>query len=402
MAYLIEFTRRMTLCSSCNRRLKFGYRRFGPAEVKCGYCGNFHSTNLKQWAEYSTQEKSRLALSEILFPSCTGIPVTGCNNILVLVVFCSFLCSIPAILGVLPLDFLRSVLDRDTQIYMEMIEFAYISLCGFWIYPALMGVRLFLMVRESNDYSRSKIPPVWKVLPTIHRPKPALVAVAFLSAGFCIAAGLMTPSLYRFVVRGQNQTIPYPVASPSPSLPLSPLPNDKKECSPNTLIQSRENLELPGYVDIVKVKSTLSGSVITVVIYLREIPDELTINNRNVEENHLEMAWGIDMDTDNNPNTGDWGIIGEYKGFDFELSAARWKSGEERKGRLNDLFDTQTSIWRMSKNIGNGHWEVNQAENSLSLTGNIEGITTNSYITIFAFARDAEGSPVEDIICSKE
>jgi hypothetical protein len=137
VAYLVTYTIRKTLCPSCGRRIRWGYRRFGPSEVKCGHCGTTSSSNLKQWLDFSTSQKIGVAINELLFPSWTGIPVTGCSNILVLVLLCSFLCMIPVIIGMVPLDLLKSSLDDSAQAFVGMIELVYASFCGMLIYPTL-------------------------------------------------------------------------------------------------------------------------------------------------------------------------------------------------------------------------------------------------------------------------
>jgi hypothetical protein len=112
-------TYRFPVCPMCRCRLRGGWPRFGPAVVKCGYCGATVQTGLKEWASYPTVRRVFLAIGELGAPSAMG-----------------------------------------SELFVGL-------LVGLTCWSTVVGavpliLRLSRMIKESNGYSRTSEPPTWK------------------------------------------------------------------------------------------------------------------------------------------------------------------------------------------------------------------------------------------------
>ena len=52
---------------------------------------------------------------------------------------------------------------------------------------------------------------------------------------------------------------------------------------------------LPAYIDIVGVDSSLEGDTLTATFFLRDIPQDLPVNRKGVENMHLEYMWTVSI-----------------------------------------------------------------------------------------------------------
>ena len=68
------------------------------------------------------------------------------------------------------------------------------------------------------------------------------------------------------------------------------------------------------YLDIVEVSTSLAGETLTVAFRFKDIPETLTFNRTGTSTNSMEYSWGVLVDADADPETGDGG-------FDYLLSA---------------------------------------------------------------------------------
>ena len=94
-------------------------------------------------------------------------------------------------------------------------------------------------------------------------------------------------------------------------VPITPEP-DLTNCSlgrlslrPGQSAEDPPSDHLPEHIDIVGADSSLEGETLTATIYLRGIPEELTVNRDGVESYNLEYSWSVEIDVE-----GDSG--GEY------------------------------------------------------------------------------------------
>ena len=143
---------------------------------------------------------------------------------------------------------------------------------------------------------------------------------------------------------------------------------------------------LPAHVDVTEISTSLSGETLTVVFHLRDVPEELTFNRTGVRENAIEYSWEVSIDVDGDQKTG----VG---GFEYILSAADGpfsKSGVPDRSVALVADNLQTNTWHL-KSVGNASFpeidilgwariEVSAGEDTISLSGEIPGITEESQL----------------------
>ena len=131
------------------------------------------------------------------------------------------------------------------------------------------------------------------------------------------------------------------------------------------------------YLDITKVSTSLSGETLTVVFHLRDVPETLTFNRSGMSENHLEYAWVVVIDTDNDRETGSGG-------FEYQMVASHsvTPSEEGRNAKAPIESKVEVSVRSLepgsSMSTADATLEVSSEEDTITLTGDIPGITTES------------------------
>ena len=136
---------------------------------------------------------------------------------------------------------------------------------------------------------------------------------------------------------------------------------------------------LPAHVDITEVSTTLAGETLTAVFHLRDVPATLTFDRTGVEENDLEYRWEVWIDVDGNRETGPGG-------FDYSLSASHFArlsdSGSNSVASMTAFGKVQTNVWKLAQMsaavIADASLEVSTQEKTLTLSGEIPGITVES------------------------
>jgi len=135
---------------------------------------------------------------------------------------------------------------------------------------------------------------------------------------------------------------------------------------------------LPAHMDITEVSTALAdGGKLTVVFHLRDVPETLEFNRKNISKNTLEYGWEVSVDVVDERETG-------KQGADYTLSASHFvfspSSGVHRP--IEDAVQADT--WKMhADGLGAAHLssaaiEVSSAENTITLIGEIPGITAAS------------------------
>jgi hypothetical protein len=104
-------------CPYCHSSLGSHCKTFGPSKVKCDNCDETVETGLTPWADLSIAKKLTTAIREILFP---------------------------------------------TYAYSNQLEGCLYLLVLFWLLIPIAFVKLILAIGESNRYSQTAVPPVWK------------------------------------------------------------------------------------------------------------------------------------------------------------------------------------------------------------------------------------------------
>ena len=135
-----------------------------------------------------------------------------------------------------------------------------------------------------------------------------------------------------------------------------------------------------GQIDITEVSSSLSGETLTIVIHLRDVPETLTFNRTGILENRKEYSWEVAVDVDNNLENGD-------NGFDYLMSAYHIvrlaDKGSNSEVPIGD--QAKASVWKMEPGsimtLEDASLEVSAEEDTITLTGDIPGITSESRLS---------------------
>lgn len=187
----------------------------------------------------------------------------------------------------------------------------------------------------------------------------------------------------------------------------TPTPLPPPVCTPGVTVSSAEDNSLPGYIDILDVSTKLKGSNLTVVFRLSWLPTEILINRSILSEGSPEVGWGVAIDTDNDPTTGGASFFsGSGYGYEYILQSLNYKQGEEIPDDIGTLFKNQTSLWSFTEdgsfNVTNsGKIQVNESENTLTLSAVVKNIKKNSYLHFFAVYYPKDNVPLTDEICNR-
>ena len=138
------------------------------------------------------------------------------------------------------------------------------------------------------------------------------------------------------------------------------------------------------YVDITKVSTSLSGETLTVVFHLRDVPETLTFNRTGISENYMEYGWEVLIDVDNDPETG-------YGGIDYELAASHFVPPFEKGNNAKASIESEVEAGVLKArsdgfmSMFDASLEVSPEEDTITLSGNIPGITEESQLAFRAF-----------------
>jgi hypothetical protein len=88
----------------------------------------------------------------------------------------------------------------------------------------------------------------------------------------------------------------------TPTVTFTPTP--VQVCNPGAVVTSDSDNSLPGYLDIIQVSTKLEGNRLFVTLTLRDTPEKFMVNSPDVPDRTNEFEWGVDVDTDNDPATG--------------------------------------------------------------------------------------------------
>ena len=131
------------------------------------------------------------------------------------------------------------------------------------------------------------------------------------------------------------------------------------------------------HMDITKVSTSLAGETLTAVFHLRDVPETLTFNRSGMSEGHLEYAWVVVIDVDNDRDTGSGGF--EYQML-ASYSVPPSEEGSNAKAPIESKM--KVSVWSLEPGsampAADATLEVSPEEDTITLSGNIPGITTES------------------------
>ena len=138
------------------------------------------------------------------------------------------------------------------------------------------------------------------------------------------------------------------------------------------------------YVDITKVSTSLSGEILTVVFHLRDIPETLTFNRTGISENYKEYGWEVSIDIDSDRETGNGGI-------EYLLSASHFVPSSEKGSNAKAPIESEVEASVLKArpdsfmSMFDASLEVSPEEDTITLSGNIPGITEESQLAFRAY-----------------
>jgi SH3-like domain-containing protein len=133
------------------------------------------------------------------------------------------------------------------------------------------------------------------------------------------------------------------------------------------------------YVDVVAFASTLDGETLEVTFQLRDVPPELTFNRAGVSEAAIEeYSWGVFVDVDSNPQTGD-----SKRGAEYWLNAAHVAFHPSSPSTGPIEREVQVDIWkhkppRTWNVVGGADIVVDAQADTITLSGVIPDISAES------------------------
>lgn len=144
---------------------------------------------------------------------------------------------------------------------------------------------------------------------------------------------------------------------------------------------------LPDSLNIKSTDISISGTTLTTKIYLKQIPATLKLNY--APKGYMEYKWGVGIDIDNNKTTGD------YQGFDYLMSTYHYNATDSSTNPITVAFGEQfqTKVWfndqNGTKSIDTATLAISLPDNSITLSGNVPGLTGNSRLGLFAYDKAA-------------
>ena len=158
---------------------------------------------------------------------------------------------------------------------------------------------------------------------------------------------------------------------------------------------------LAAHVDVTEISTSLSGETLTVVFHFRDVPETLTFDRTGVPANVTEYSWEVSIDVDADQETG-------FHGFEYILSSisvSRGSSSERERSAASAADDLQTNTWHLNPSgsafsdidfLGWARIEVSAEEDTITLSGEIPGITAESQLAFGVY--DYLGG-VEEVGC---
>ena len=161
--------------------------------------------------------------------------------------------------------------------------------------------------------------------------------------------------------------------------------SDDTAVTPGQRVFREVSYALPAHVDIIEVITTLAGERLVVVFHLRDLPERLAFNRENILGNLLEYKWEVLIDADNDRETG-------HRGFDYSLGASHRTDGDVYGGPVEMSIEeaVQAGAWQLRKSGGGVYLSdvsvvVSTEENTITLSGEIPGVTPQSRLVFEAY-----------------
>ena len=175
--------------------------------------------------------------------------------------------------------------------------------------------------------------------------------------------------------------------SPVPVTYEAPCDSDDTMIAPGQTVNDGVTDTLPSHMDIIEVSTTLDGETLTVVFHLRDIPETLEFNREGVRDDMLEYLWSVSIDVDNDRTTGG------YLGDEYTMTASRFRHPSHGDAPVHLPVEeaVQANSWQMDPDgsgaayLRSASIEVSSEENTITLVGDIPGITPQSRLEFEAY-----------------
>lgn len=145
-------------------------------------------------------------------------------------------------------------------------------------------------------------------------------------------------------------------------------------------------MNIPGYIDIVRVETALDGEILTATLYLRELPEQLEFSRKGAASDSPEYMWMIHIDTDLIEESEPERF--EYMFGAFAMTNIGMTSGKSTILPLEEGL--QIILWETRSPDGldsvptDSSMSISHELNTISLTSEISGISPNSDLTFVA------------------
>lgn len=150
--------------------------------------------------------------------------------------------------------------------------------------------------------------------------------------------------------------------------------------------------EVPHFIKITNGHTTFVDSTIICELSLKNLPERMRFNNRELLVNAKEYEWSVYFDNDNNGS------------YDISFSVANWKHEAETESTGELLNYTQSNIWKINKDGGSsvGDLDAKLQGNKIILStlnrNELKEITPGSKIKYQTYYNDGEKSYTDSLI----
>ena len=163
--------------------------------------------------------------------------------------------------------------------------------------------------------------------------------------------------------------------------------SDSAAIRPGQRVVAAVSETLPAHIDITEVSTALTDDGrLVVVFHLRDVPETLEFNRKDVPRDALEYSWEVSVDVADDRETG-------LQGADYSLSASYFVFSPSSDGGVHQPIAeaVQTDTWEMDPDglgavyLSSASIEVSSEENTITLVGDIPGITSASRLEFEAY-----------------
>ena len=193
--------------------------------------------------------------------------------------------------------------------------------------------------------------------------------------------------------------MPIPAEPPAASVPpqtteqLADCPGGYLDMLPGQSAKDPISTDLPDYLDIVRVDSSLDGETLTAIFYLRGIPEDMAFNRKGVESMHLEYMWTVEIDIEGDDTI----VTSDQTDYTLTTSYAASRVLADTPATTRPFKDAvRIHVWKhkhypeknethMLEVPVNPRLIVSHEDSTLTLSGWIKGITDESTILFSTF-----------------